>query len=88
MPWFYLSDLWKKVWSPTYDSILDAETQLVAEVRSPDQHGRHWRTPHDVQLDPGLILQTLKCEWSTVEMVTGKAGRRDPSRQHQRQMES
>lgn len=51
-------------YSPSHEaadnSVLDAETQLVAKVWSPDQHGGHRRTPHDVQLYPGLILQALQ----------------------------
>lgn len=44
-----------------FDSVLDAEPQLVAKVWSPDQHGGYWGTPHDIQLHPGLILQALQC---------------------------
>ena len=43
----------------THDSVLDAETQLVAKVWPPDQHGGHRGAPHDVQLHPGLVLQAL-----------------------------
>lgn len=74
-----------RVWSGAYDSILDAETQLVAKVWSPDQHGGHRRTPHDIQLYPGLILQALKREQSTVDMATTETDRRGQSRQHQGQ---
>lgn len=63
-PWAAVSCVRRleKVWGCTYDSVLDTEPQLVAKVWSPDQHGGHWGTPHDIQLDPGLILQALKCE--------------------------
>lgn len=57
-----MSDFWEAARRHTHDSVLDAEAQLVAQVRSPDQHGGHRGTPHDVQLHPGLVLQALKCE--------------------------
>lgn len=69
-----------RVWSCTYDSILDAETQLVAKVWPPDQHSGHRGTPHNIQLYPGLILQALKSEQSTVDMATTEMDGRDQSR--------
>lgn len=38
------------------DSILHAETELVAKVRPPYEHCGHWGAPHDVELHSGLVL--------------------------------
>lgn len=46
----------------TYNPILHTETQLVSEVWSPDQDCGHWRTPNYVQLNTGLVFQTLRKE--------------------------
>lgn len=69
--------LLEKGWSCTYNPVLDAEAQLVAKVRPPDQHGGHRRAPHDVQLHPGLVLQALKRSTdSTVDAAASQAGGR------------
>ena len=44
----------------THNAVLDAEAQLVSEVRPADEHHGNRRTPDDVQLDPGLRLETLR----------------------------
>lgn len=72
--------LLEKAWGWTYNSVLNTEPQLVAKVWSPDQHGGHRRTPHNIQLDPGLILQALKCESGTGDSITIEADTRDKSR--------
>lgn len=46
----------------TYNPILHTEAQLVSEVRSPDQDCGYWRTPNNVQFNPGLVFQTLQKE--------------------------
>lgn len=46
----------------TDDAILDAEAQLVAQVGASDEDGGHGGASDDVQLDPGLVLQTLHQE--------------------------
>ena len=43
----------------TDDAVLDAEAQLVAQVRAPDEDGGHGGAADDVQPDPGLVLQSL-----------------------------
>jgi len=43
----------------THDAVLDAEAQLVPEVRPADEHHGDGGTPDDVQLDPGLSLEAL-----------------------------
>lgn len=43
----------------TDNSILDAEAQLVAQVRTSDEDGGHGGASDDVELDPGLVLQAL-----------------------------
>lgn len=43
----------------TDNSILDAEAQLVAQVRASDEDGGHGGASDDVELDPGLVLQAL-----------------------------
>lgn len=44
----------------THNAVLDAEAQLVPEVRPADEHHGDRRTPDDVHLDPGLRLETLR----------------------------
>lgn len=44
----------------TDNAILDAEAQLVAEVGPSDEDSGDWRTPDYVELDPRLVLQTLR----------------------------
>lgn len=56
--------MYDKAWSEsveaTYNPILHTEAQLVSEVRSPDQDCGYWRTPNNVQFNPGLVFQALK----------------------------
>lgn len=44
----------------THNAILDAEAQLVPEIRPANKHHGNRGTPDDVHLDPGLRLQTLR----------------------------
>lgn len=46
----------------TDNAVLDAEAQLVAQVRASDEDGGHGGASDDVQLDPGLVLQALHQE--------------------------
>lgn len=46
----------------TDNAILNAEAQLVAEVRPSDEYSGHWGTSDNVELDPRLVLQTLHAE--------------------------
>lgn len=40
----------------THNAVLDAEAQLVSEVRPADEHHSDGWAPDDVHLDPGLRL--------------------------------
>lgn len=44
----------------TNNAILNAEAQLVAEVRPSDEYSGDRRTSDSVELDPRLVLQTLR----------------------------
>lgn len=44
----------------TNNAILDAEAQLVAEVGPSDEYSGDWRASDNVELDPRLVLQTLR----------------------------
>lgn len=44
----------------THNAILDAEAQLVPEIRPANKHHGNRGTPDDVHLDPGLRLKTLR----------------------------
>lgn len=54
LPRFYT---WEQ--NTTHNPILDAKAQLVAQVRSPDEDCGHRGASDDVQLDAGLVLQSL-----------------------------
>lgn len=54
LPRFYT---WEQ--NATHNPILDAKAQLVAQVRSSDEDRGHGGTSDDVQLDAGLVLQSL-----------------------------
>lgn len=43
----------------THYAILDAEAQLVSEIRPANEHHGDRRAPDNVHLDPGLRLETL-----------------------------
>lgn len=50
----------------THYSILDAKAQLISKVWSTDQNHGHGGTPDNVQLDPGLGLESLRVRKSHV----------------------
>lgn len=54
LPRFYIREL-----NATHNPILDAEAQLVAQVGSSDEDRGHGGASDDVQLDAGLVLQSL-----------------------------
>lgn len=54
LPRFYT---WEQ--NATHNPILDAKAQLVAQVRSSDEDRGHGGASDDVQLDAGLVLQSL-----------------------------
>lgn len=56
----------------TYDAVLDAEAQLVSEVRPANEDHGDGRTPDDVHLDPGLRLQTLRGHGSAHETTNSR----------------
>lgn len=59
----------------TDNAILDAEAQLIAQVRASDEDGGHGGAPDDVQLDPRLVLQSLDQE-SKEQSVQNRQKRR------------
>lgn len=53
----------------TNNAILDAEAQLVAEVGPSDEYSGDRRTSDNVELDPRLVLQTLRQDTQTRHYV-------------------